>query len=280
MKMRTIFSINLGDAIVEPIYGYAGYTEITKDMLPVPQRIGYVFNGWHHFNPQGVEFELTVFPNYDITLYANWTEVGFSNNFDNAIDEQYDINEGIEVFKPGIANYDTKYVHSGWRSLHTLADSKVDPRFLMFYDKALEVGREYQITFWMTTDQAEANGKVYFEHSNYADVNAPIIGYEEVATYSLKNAEWKQFTVTVVANAACLNVRVDKGVSVYFEDFVIVPTGAMGEVGNLIGYNPNGVSGEPGAGLAPWLIALIACGGVVILGGGAVGTVLLIRRKK
>ena len=276
---------NLGDAIVEPIYGFAGYTEITEDTLPIPQRVGYIFNGWRHHNPQGVACELTRFPNYDITLYANWTEVGFANNFDAEISEEYDINAGIEIFKPGMANYNIEYVHSGWRSLHTLADSAVAPRFLLFYDKALEAGREYQVTFWMTTDMAEATGKVYLEHGNYADVNANILGYEEAATYNLKQGEWKQFTVTTVANGACLFFRTDIGASVFFEDITVVPTGATGEIGNLLAYTPDSVSGEPGSdnangGLAPWLIAVIACGAVLILGGVAVGVIFAVRRKK
>ena len=272
---------NLGDAVVEPLRGYPGYTPISKDELPIPERRGFIFNGWHHHNPDGAEFELTLFPNYDITLYANWTEVGFTQNFDRELDERYDYNEGIEIYKPGIAGYNTKFVHSGWRSLHTLKDSKVDPEFLVSYEDRLLVGYEYEISFWMTTDEEGTSGKIYFEHANYGDVNDEIVGYEEALTFTgLKAGEWKQYKVKIVANAPYLVVRVEKGTSLFFEDFEAIPTGAKGELGNLLGYNPNAVGGEPGAGRAPWVVAIVIGGGVVVLGGGAAAGIFFLRRKK
>ena len=280
-KEVTISFGNLGDAVVEPLRGYPGYTPISKDELPIPERRGFIFNGWHHHNPDGAEFELTLFPNYDITLYANWTEVGFTQNFDRELDEKYDYNEGIEIYKPGIAGYNTKFVHSGWRSLHTLKDSKVDPEFLVSYEDRLLVGYEYEISFWMTTDEEGTSGKIYFEHANYGDVNDEIVGYEEALTFTgLKAGEWKQYKVKIVANAPYLVVRVEKGTSLFFEDFEAIPTGAKGELGNLLGYNPNAVGGEPGAGLAPWVVAIVIGGGVVVLGGGAAAGIFFLRRKK
>ena len=273
---------NLGDAVVEPLRGYPGYTPISKDELPVPERRGFIFNGWHHFNPDGCEFELEYFPNYDITLYANWTEVGFTQNFDKELNEQYDYNEGIEIFKPGLAHYNTKYVHSGWRSLHTLKDSAVDPEFLVSYENTLLVGYEYEISFWMTTDEDGTSGKLYFEQSNYGDVFDEIVGYQEALTFSdLKAGEWKQYKVKIVANAPYLIVRAEKGTSLYFEDFEAIPTGAKGELGNLIGYNPGSVGNEPGLfGLAPWVVAIVLGGAVVVLGGAAAVVVVVIKKKK
>ncbi|MBQ1186429.1 MAG: hypothetical protein IIX54_01915 [Clostridia bacterium] len=272
---------NLGDAVVEPLRGYPGYTPISKDELPVPERRGFIFNGWHHFNPDGCEFELELFPNYDITLYANWTEVGFTQNFDKELNEQYDYNEGIEIFKPGLAHYNTKYVHSGWRSLHTLKDSSVDPEFLVSYEDTLLVGYEYEISFWMTTDTDGTSGKLYFEQSNYGDVNDEIVGYQEALTFSdLKDGEWKQYTVKIVANAPYLIVRAEKGTSLYFEDFEGIPTGAKGELGNLLGYNPGAAGNGSGLfGLAPWLVAIIIGGAVLVLGGAAVVVIVVTKKK-
>ena len=195
--------------------------------------------------------------------------------------EKYDYNEGSEIYKPGIAGYNTKFVHSGWRSLHTLKDSKVDPEFLVSYEDRLLVGYEYEISFWMTTDEEGTSGKIYFEHANYGDVNDEIVGYEEALTFTgLKAGEWKQYKVKIVANAPYLVVRVEKGTSLFFEDFEAIPTGAKGELGNLLGYNPNAVGGEPGAGLAPWVVAIVIGGGVVVLGGGAAAGIFFLRRKK
>ena len=274
------------------MYGFAGYTPINEDTLPIPNRLGYKFNGWHHHNPQGVECTLELWPSYDIILYADWIEVGYSNNFDKTVDEKLDINAGMEVFKPGIDGYNPKYVNSGWRSLHSLANSDVAPRFLMFYGTALEVGQEYQIDVWMTTDQAEAVGKLYIQHGNYADVNADILGYEEVAEYSLKDGEWKQFTFKVIANGTSLFFGLDKGVSVFFEDVSVVPTGASGEVGNIIGYTPDNVVGEPNDntvnndtnnandGIAIWLIAVIAGGAILVIGAVIVIVIVASKKKK
>lgn len=274
---------NLGDAVVEPLYGYPGYTPISADELPIPQRRGFIFNGWHHFNPDGANFELTLFPNYDITLYANWTEVGFSQNFDAELDPKYDFNAGIEIFKPGMADYNTKLVHSGWRSLRTIKDSAVDPEFLVSYQNKLIIGYEYEITFWMAAGEDGTSGKLYFEQSNYADVNDVIVGYQEALNFSgLKAGEWKQYTVKVVANAPYLIVRAEKGTTLYFEDFEAIPTGAKGELGNLTGYTPESVGNEPDSDKnnINWLMIAIIAGGVVLLLGAATVVVVITAKKK
>ena len=274
---------NLGDAVVEPLYGYPGYTPISADELPIPERRGFIFNGWHHFNPDGANFELTLFPNYDITLYANWTEVGFTQNFDAELDPKYDFNAGIEIFKPGMADYNTKLVHSGWRSLRTIKDSAVDPEFLVSYQNKLIVGYEYEITFWMAAGEDGTSGKLYFEQSNYADVNDVIVGYQEALNFSgLKAGEWKQYTVKVVANAPYLIVRAEKGTTLYFEDFEAIPTGAKGELGNLTGYTPESVGNEPDSDKnnINWLMIAIIAGGVVLLLGAATVVVVITAKKK
>ena len=271
---------NLGDVVVEPLRGYPGYTPISVENLPIPERRGFIFNGWHHHNPDGCEFELTVFPNYNITLFANWTEVGFTQSFDKELNEQYDYNEGIEIFKPGLPNYDTKYVHSGWRSLHTLKDSAVDPEFLVSYENRLLIGYEYEISFWMTTDEDNTTAKLFFEQANYGDVYDEIVGYQEAGTFTgLKAGEWKQYKVKIIANAPYLIVRAEKGTSLFFEDFEAIPTGSKGELGDLIGYNP-GAAGNGVNGLAPWLIVVIVCGAVVVLGGATILTIVLVKKKK
>lgn len=275
---------NLGTAVVEPIYGYPGYTPISEDTLPIPVRRGYLFNGWHHFNPDGANFELELFPNYDITLYANWTEVGFVQNFDKELNEKYDYNEGIEIFKPGLEDYDTKFVHSGWRSLRTVKDSAVDPKFLVSYEGTLLVGYEYEITFWMAAGEDGTNAKIYFDQGNYGDVFDEVVGYQEALDVSnLKAGEWKQYTVKIVANAPYLMVRAEKGSSLYFEDFEAVPTGSKGELGNLIGYTPDSVDNEPKSDKDTnnsWILILVIVGGAVLLLGGATVAVVLVSKKK
>lgn len=279
---------NLGSAVVEPIYGYPGYSPISVDDLPIPQRRGFIFNGWHHHNPDGAEFELTLFPNYDIILYANWTEAGFSQNFDSELDPKYDYNSGIEIFKPGLADFNTKLVHSGWRSLRTIKDSAVDPEFLVSYENRLRVGYEYEICFWMAAGEDGTSGKLYFEQSNYGDVNDVIVGYQEALSFTgLKAGEWKQYSVKIVANAPYLIVRAEKGSVLYFEDFEAFPISDKGELGNLIGYTPESVGNEPASDKdkdetnnIPWLLIAIIAGGVVLLLGAATVVIVIASKKK
>lgn len=283
-KVRIDF-VTFSDQKCEPMYGYPGYTKLTKDMLPIPERYGFVFNGWHHFNPNGAEFDLELYPNYDITLFANWTEVGFSVDFDGELNPDYDYNEGVEIYKNGLANYNPKYVYNGWRSLHVKGDSEVDPMFLVSYENTFEVGKEYNVTFWMTTDTDGASGSVYFVHSNYADVYDEFVGYEEALKFTgLKEGEWKQYSYTFTPNAPYLLIKTSKGVSLFFEDFQAVPTGKDGELGNITFANvsPAPIIGETDNNTTSsnMVVMVIAIAGGVILLAAIATTVIVIRKKK
>ncbi len=254
---------NAGPVKLEPIYGIPGFTKITEDLLPTPERYGYIFTGWHHFNEYGAPFELDVFPNYNITLYASWESVGFTVNFENNLDEKYDFNSGIEVVKPGAVNYDPKFVRSGWRSLHAKADSDVAPMFLISYENPLEVGKEYEFTFWVSTDNADTSGTVEIVHTNYPDVNDETVGYQTAfEATGIKEGEWKEFKFTAIANAPYILVRCPGGCSLYFEDIQVVPTGAEGEVGNISGLEPDVI--DTFDGLAPAIVVIIIASGAVL----------------
>ena len=233
-KTVSISFANLGGIKVDAVTGIPGYTKITEDTIPKPYRYGYLFKGWHHFNEYGANFELEVFPDFDITLYAEWEEVGFTVSFENDFDEKYDFNSGFELYKPGMTGYKPEYVRSGWRSLHAKADSTVDPTFLISYKHPLEVGKEYHISLWLSTDTEGVSGKVKFIHSNNPDVNLEGIGSQVAFEYSgLQVGEWTKYEVKFIANAPYILVSSPMGQSIFFEDLHIVPTGEEGELGGL-----------------------------------------------
>jgi hypothetical protein len=70
LKNEISFASN-GGSECQPIYGYAGYTAISIDDLPIPEKKGYEFVGWYHFSDLTAPFELEYFPLGDIILYAN-----------------------------------------------------------------------------------------------------------------------------------------------------------------------------------------------------------------
>lgn len=284
--MVTISFGNMGNLKFDAISGIPGYTPITDATIPTPYRYGFLFKGWHHFNEYGADFELTVFPEFDITLYAQWEEVGFSVGFENAFDAQYDYNSGIEIYKPGIANYDSDYIESGWTSLHTIKDSKIDPTFLLSYDNALEVGKEYHLVIWMATDDASSNGKIKLIHTQYPDVNDEILGSHTAFEYSdLSVGEWQKFEVKFVANAPYILISAPCGQSLYFDTAKIVPTGNSGELTKLdkpttvMSVDPQKDDDKASASQTLKIIIIVIVA-VVLVSGVAVVTVLVVRRKK
>lgn len=230
-SMVEISFATMGGEKCESIKGIPGYTKLTKDDLPVPVYYGYKFNGWYHHNSYGAPFELDTFPNYDITLYAQWEQTGFLVNFEDAVDETYDINAGVEVFKPGVARYNPKYIYGGYRALRTVPDAGVDPIFLLSYKNKLEVGKEYEMTVHITTDSDVASGKVMLLYTNHPDANAQILGEQKGFEFSdLSKAEWQEFKFKFTASSPYLLIKTSAGASLYFDDIQIVPTGNEGEV--------------------------------------------------
>ncbi|MBQ5816551.1 MAG: hypothetical protein IIW33_03715, partial [Oscillospiraceae bacterium] len=278
----TISFGNLGGAKLDVVTGIPGYTPITENTIPKPYRYGYLFKGWHHFNEYGAAFELDVFPDFDITLYAEWEEVGFTVSFENELDEKYDYNTGMELYKPGIAGYNPLYIRNGWRSLHAKADSEVEPTFLLSYENALEVGKEYHLSIWILTDKEGAEGEIKFTHSNYPDVNLEGIGYQTAFKYSgLKIGEWTQYEVKFIANAPYILISSPVGQSIFFEDIHVVPTGEEGELGGLKQTEQQSAANTPNDNNnTNFVIIIVVCAAVLVLAVGAVLTIVIIRKKR
>ncbi len=274
---------NLGGIKLDAVSGIPGYTQITEDTIPKPYRYGYLFKGWHHFNEYGAPFELDVFPDFDITLYAEWEEVGFTVSFENELDEKYDYNSGMELYKPGIAGYNPKFIRSGWRSLHAKADSQTAPTFLLSYENALEVGKEYHLSIWLSTDTEGASGEVIFTHSEKPDVNLEGIGYQTAFKYSgLKVGEWTQYEVKFIANAPYILISSPVGQSIFFEDIHVVPTGEEGKLGGLKQTEQQIAANKPDntQNNTVLVTVIIICASVIVLAAIAVSAVIVIRKKK
>jgi hypothetical protein len=273
----------LGGEECKPVRGIPGYTKITEGFLPVPKFYGYEFKGWHHYDSYGAPFELDVFPNYDIFLYAQWEEVGFLVDFEDKIDTQYDINSGVEVYKPGVAKYNPKYLHGGYRALHTLADSEVAPTFLLTYANRLEVGMEYEMTMHITSDSNVKSGKIELIHTNYPDVNDEKLGRQSGFELSdIKIGEWKEYKFIFTANTPYLLIEAPKGCSLYFDDIHLVPTGVKGELGNIITFEPEPQENMTGANTSKLIlpIIIVCCVSLAVVIILATVIILIVRRKK
>ena len=266
---------------VDPIYGIAGWDKVPE--LPTTSRYGYAFGGWYFFEECVLPAEFDTFPYFDCFVYAKWIPLGFSTGFDDTkIDEAYDFGPGAELFKPGVKGYSPRYIHGGLRSAHAKGDGENDAVFLISYNNMLEVGKEYEMTFWMATDMDSASGKVEMLHANHGQYDSDIVGSQVLVEFDgLTAGNWKQYKVTFTANSPFILFKVDKGLSLFFDDIDVTPTGKDGELGkDIIGFNPGAVQTEPDkdGGNATLVIILSIVGGVILLA--AIATVVVIFVKK
>ena len=264
----------------DPIYGIAGWDKVPE--LPTTSRYGYEFGGWYFFDECILPAEFDTFPYFDCFVYAKWIPLGFTQGFDNQIDEAYDFGPGAELFKPGVKGYNPKYIRGGLRSAHAKGDGENDAVFLLSYDNMLEVGKEYEMTFWMTTNTDGASGKVEMLHANHGQYDSDVVGSQVLVEFDgLTAGKWSQYKVVFTANAPFLLFKVDKGLSLYFDDVEVTPTGKDGELGkDIIGFNPGSVQTEPqkDGGDMTLVIILSIVGGVILLA--AIATVVIIFVKK
>ena len=261
----------------ESIYGYAGYTPISEDKLPVPTRAGYAFGGWYHFSDLTCPFSIDVFPNQNAVLYAKWIPLGFKVDFEKNIDPKYDVNEGAERLAPGSTIYSTKYKHSGVASMRCKADATMNPLFLLSYENTLEIGKEYTISFWMTTKESNVSGLVELLHANHPQVDSDVVGFESAFEFSGTIAgEWKQYTYTFVANTPYLLIRTSQGSDIFFDDIEVTPTGNDGELGKLQAFESSLFTN----GNENILIFVIVTSIVIIAIAGVVVVVLIKKHKK
>ncbi len=261
-KVKVEF-VSTGGSECEAVYGYPRVDEMPE--LPMPEKRGYRFAGWYHSMELDLPCTLETFPDYDTHLYAKWEPLGFTVDFEGTYDEKYDYNDGAEHFVPGVAGYLPKYVYQKIKSMHCTGTEEEGSVFLLSYENKLEVGEEYEMDFWVYTEDQDASGAMELVHTKYPDVNASVVGYEEAMSFSgMEEDQWKQYTVTFTANAPYMLIRTSKGANVYFDNISVIPTGKTGETGDLAGMLALAArtSGKIG------LIAAITGSAVVLIGGG------------
>lgn len=220
----------MGGSKCDTIYGFAGETPISEDVLPTPTKEGYTFKGWRHFNEYGMPFELTVFPNYDITLVASFEPNGFAVTFEEGISDVYDINGGVELYAPDTKKYSKDKVKEGWRCLRTKKNSAVSPMFLLSYHNALEVGAEYEITINIKSESIGAKGSVEFLYAQNPDIRDESIGYHKAFDLAkAKKGQWQEYKIKFIAAAPYVFVRLPSDCNLYIDDIKLEHTGKTGE---------------------------------------------------
>ena len=139
-----------GGSTVDPIKGVAG---VALPTLPVPTKSGKTFNGWYTDEQLTTMFIDTVFPDGDITLYAEWIDEGiYSQNF-----EGYTVSGTIATNTLSIytkKSPDDPLVHSGNRALYKPAVNSsyfVSP--FPYATKKLEQGKGYKLSMWVYVPQ-------------------------------------------------------------------------------------------------------------------------------
>ena len=267
-KKVTISFDSMGGTELEPITGIAGETKITSDMLSAPTKEGYTFLGWRHFNEYGAPFELEVFPNYDIKLVAAFKPNGFTVNFEGSINSTFDYNSGIELYGTKTENYDGKLVKSGWNCLRTVKGD-VSPMFLLSYQNKLEVGKEYELTLWLKSENHKAKGDVDLVYLNNPDVRETPLGYQKAFDINgIKRGEWCEYSVKFIAAAPYVMIRMPNISDIYIEDVGVQHTGVTGQPAVLKEMNNNSAA------------IIIICIALGIISAAAVVLVVLKRNKK
>lgn len=273
-KLEISFATGEGSKC-ESIYGYPRYSEVPE--LPTPTRYGYKFGGWYCFIECDIPFTEKLFPDFNTILYAKWIPLGFTNGFEANLDSKYDYNDAVEHARPGVKGYMPTLIHNGLKAMHTLPDAQEDALILLNYEDVLEVGKVYEVNYWISAGSDGQSGKLEFLHANHPQYNSDLVGYESVLEFEdLKKGKWTEYKYTFTANSPYIVLKVSKGADVYIDDVQFVLTEKEGELGLIESI------GSLNAGLSVKTILYIAIAAAVaaILIAGAIVITTGIRKKK
>ena len=242
----------------------------SKLELPVIEREGYIFEGWYAYAELDTPYTFDYFPTFDVILHAKWTLDGFEQDFEQYENSVYDFHEGLDYYRPTSDGYNAKYVRSGGKGMHRLGEGSDYRDFLLFYHEELEVGKTYKMVFYTTTDAEKAETTLSLVHLNWPDVYSDNAGVEAMGTIEgLTDGKWIENTYVFTAKTKWLAIRTEGEGSIYFDDFILYNTSddASGLVSGSIFGNT-------------WVLVTIIGLAVLLLGAGAVVTVVVIKRKK
>ena len=261
-KVTITFYTN-GGPEVAPISGYPEEPITWPEM----KRVGYVFDEWHVYRTLDVKYPLDVFPEYDITLYAKWTDVSIRQGFESypfLTPGEEGLGQDYEVYRPGTIGYDGTYVHDGNKSIHRIGKEAGTQDFTLFDEEmgGLTIGNEYRLSFWVYRDSVHnGSDSIQLVQTDYLDVSRPSHGNQTICKLDqLKQGEWQEVVVTFIAQTKYLSLRTPGLSSLYFDDAVIASTGRTGgiidsESGNESGSADTGVAMCTGA-----LVTAVAAG--------------------
>lgn len=224
------------EIVVEPITGQP-YDKIT---LPTITRTGYTFTGWYAYSDLTLEYPYDYLIARDINLFAGWEKNGIIQNFESYTYSFYDCDlDRWNYNKPGSrGGYKLDYVRSGTKSMQLLDNSAESADLLLNYDEWLEVGQDYTLVFWVTTDKADTNCTMSLVHNNHPDYLGTEVGVEPIVTATgLQVGEWKQYTYDFTAKTNWISLRASGNSSIYIDDVVIAPKGTVVSNGNNVEVN-------------------------------------------
>jgi hypothetical protein len=105
------------------------------------------------------------------------------------------------------------------------------------------------------------------------------MGYETAYEFeNIKAGSWEKYTFKIVANAPFIIIKAPMDCELYFDDIQVVDTGETGKLGQIEGYRGGIFAWISNLGLV-WTIVIVA-GALLILGGGTVLTVVLVKKSK
>lgn len=217
-----------GAGEIEPIIGLVGNTL----ELPTVKRSGYIFKGWNIY--PNFPYPIDTFPAYDITLKADWQDLSVlrvnfeSYPYKNAGEDG--LGYDYELYRPGIAGYNTKYVHAGGYSMHRIGTLDTEQSFQLFdvNSAPLEVGKNYQLTMWVYADDI-TSGSIQLESSDRIKISKKSTVITTVTDVkSLKKGEWQEVTVNFTVENKYLLIRTSGSNSLYFDDIAIYSDSSVG----------------------------------------------------
>ena len=196
--------------------------------LPIPERYGYTFGGWYVYPELQCEFTDTIFPYMNLTLYAKWIKSAIIEDFETYPNTSYDLDDDYILYRPGVAGYNAENVHGGGKSMLRKATVVGEQDFLLNYEDELVPGTEYVMTFWAMSTADASNEVISLVHPTWCDVNEPDLAVEKMFTLTgCEKGVYKQYKYTFIAKSHWISIRTTGTAPIYFDDFILVPTGKV-----------------------------------------------------
>ena len=105
-------------------------------------------------------------------------------------------------------------------------------------------------------------------HNNYPDYLDTVVGVEPMVTLTgLTAGEWKQYSYSFTALTNWVSVRATGNSSLFFDDFVIAPTGTIIENTNYVNGDLSATSPNTGATTTAAILvaAIVSCAVIIVI---------------